>query len=172
MIPSAKLGDALAAFSAIAEVRSRHEATADITAPTVRLGEKLQDSAGGGREPAGAARQRRHRSRACRGRSRAALRTPPCRRPARTAAPDLERRTNLSRVSLRIESGDASATSSEDDGAWGIGDALSDAGHILEIAAGIALIGLAILTPLALLCLLAWLAHRTWVRTGRERALD
>ena len=44
LIPSAKLGDALAAFSAIAEVRSRHEATADITAPTVRTGELLRDS--------------------------------------------------------------------------------------------------------------------------------
>ena len=36
LIPTAKLGDALASFSAIAEVRSRHESTQDITAPTVR----------------------------------------------------------------------------------------------------------------------------------------
>ena len=44
LIPSAKLGDALASFSAIAEVRSRHEATQDITAPTVGVGERLQDA--------------------------------------------------------------------------------------------------------------------------------
>ena len=44
LIPSAKLGDALAAFSGIAEVRSRHEATEDITAATVGAGESLQDS--------------------------------------------------------------------------------------------------------------------------------
>jgi len=41
LIPSAKLGDALAALSAIDEVRSRHEATDDITAPTVATGELL-----------------------------------------------------------------------------------------------------------------------------------
>ncbi|HEX8050027.1 MAG TPA: DUF4349 domain-containing protein, partial [Solirubrobacterales bacterium] len=44
LIPSARLGDALAAFSQIDEVRSRHEATVDITAPTVTTGELLQDS--------------------------------------------------------------------------------------------------------------------------------
>ncbi len=44
LIPSARLGDALASFSAIDEVRTRHEATTDITAPTVALGEQLQDS--------------------------------------------------------------------------------------------------------------------------------
>ena len=36
LIPSAKVGDAMASFSSIAEVRSRHESTRDITAPTVR----------------------------------------------------------------------------------------------------------------------------------------
>jgi hypothetical protein len=44
LIPSAKVGDAMAAFSGIAEVRSRHEATDDITAPTVSATEHLQDS--------------------------------------------------------------------------------------------------------------------------------
>src|SRR5689334_3471451 len=44
LIPSAKLGDALADLSAIDEVRSRHEATADITAPTVNVTELLRDS--------------------------------------------------------------------------------------------------------------------------------
>jgi leucyl-tRNA synthetase len=44
LIPSGKVGDTLAAFSSIDEVRSRHESTQDITAPTIRVGERLRDS--------------------------------------------------------------------------------------------------------------------------------
>src|SRR6201991_2300058 len=44
LIPSRKLDDALAEFSKIAEVRSRHDATNDITAPTVGMTEELRDS--------------------------------------------------------------------------------------------------------------------------------
>ncbi|MDX6595621.1 MAG: hypothetical protein QOI72_1003, partial [Solirubrobacterales bacterium] len=83
----------------------------------------------------------------------------------------LDRRANLSRVSLRIETG-AAATSPEESGGWGIGDALGDAGHILGIAAGVTIVGLAILAPIVLIALLAWLANRTRLRRGRERALS
>lgn len=44
LIPSGKVDDALAAFSRIAEVRSRHDATQDITKPTVGVTEELRDS--------------------------------------------------------------------------------------------------------------------------------
>jgi uncharacterized protein DUF4349 len=170
LIPAAKLSDALAGFSAIDAVVSRHEATDDITAPTVKLGEKLRDSraridgllvqlAGaeseGERAEAEAELSAEHR-RASSLRSRAAK---------------LDRRVNLSRVSLRIETGAAAASSDEGSG-WGIGDALGDAGHILAIAAGVTIVGLAIGGPLALLALLAWLASRAWIRRGRERALQ
>ena len=33
-------------------------------------------------------------------------------------------------------------------------------------------VGLAVLAPIALLALLAWLGRRAWVRAGRERALE
>ena len=82
---------------------------------------------------------------------------------------ELDRRANLSRVSLRIETGAGAASTSN--GSWGIDDALGDAGHILAIAAGVTLIGLAVLGPIALIALLAWLAHHAWVRQRRERAL-
>jgi hypothetical protein len=169
LIPSAKLGDALAAFSAIAEVRSRHEATDDITAPTIRVGERLQDAratidgllvqlAGADSDTERAAveaelaSERRHA---------AAL---------RSSLAKLDRRANLSRVSLRIESDGSSGSSGS--GAWGADDALGDAGHILGIAAGVTVVGLAILAPLALIFLLAWLGARAWRRRSRERALD
>jgi Domain of unknown function (DUF4349) len=167
LIPSARLGDALAAFSAIDEVGSRHEATEDITAPTVSASEKLRDSRARidgllaqlssaetetemNAIEAELDRERHHASR------------------LRSQLDKLEQRTEFSRVSVRIKTG---ASSTDSGGSWGIGDAFHDAGHILGIAAGVALIGLAVLAPLALIALLAWLAHRTWVRAQRRRAL-
>lgn len=167
LIPSAQLGDALAAFSAIDEVRTRHEATEDITAPTVDAGEKLRDSraridgllaqlAAAETETemdvveAELARERRHAA------------------SLRAQLDKLEQRTDFSRVSVRIET-DGSSTDSGS--SWGISDAFGDAGHILGVAAGVTLIGLAVIGPIALLCLLAWFAHRAWVRSQRKRAL-
>ncbi|MDX6634121.1 MAG: hypothetical protein QOF06_324 [Solirubrobacterales bacterium] len=167
LIPSAKLGDALAALSAIDEVRSRHEATDDITAPTVAAGELLQDSkaridsllaqlegaeAESEREAVETelTQERRHRSR------------------LRAQLHHLERRADYSRVLVRIETG---AEEESSGGAWGIGDALDDAGHILAVAAAVTVVALAILGPIALIALLAWLTHRAWVRRERRRVL-
>jgi len=168
LIPSAKLGDALAALSAIDEVRSRHEATDDITAPTVATGELLQDSKAridsllaqleaaeteSEREAVEAelAQERRHRSR------------------LRAQLQHLERRADYSRVLVRIETGAGEESSG---GAWGIGDALDDAGKILAVAAAVTVVALAILGPIALIALLAWLAHRAWLRRERRRVLS
>lgn len=169
LIPSAKLGDALAALSSIDEVRSRHEATDDITAPTVATGELVQDSKAridsllaqleaaeteSEREAVEAelAQERRHRSR------------------LRGQLQDLERRADYSRVLLRIETG--TEESGSGGGTWGVGDALGDAGQILAVAAAVAVVGLAILGPIALVALLAWLTHRAWVRRERRRVLS
>lgn len=168
LIPSAKLPDALAAFSAIDEVRSRHEATADITAPTVSAAELLRearariDSLLGQLEEAETESEREaieaelHHER---------------RHAARLAAQldHLHRRADLSRVSLRIVTGESNESSGG--GAWGIDDAFHDAGHILAVAAAVTVVGLAILGPIALIALLAWATHRAWVRRERRRAL-
>jgi hypothetical protein len=169
LIPSAQLSDALAALSAIDEVRSRHEATDDITAPTVATGELLQDSKAridsllaqleaaeteSEREAVEAelAGERRHRSR------------------LRAQLQHLERRADYSRVLVRIETGGAEESSGG--GAWGIDDALGDAGHILAVAAAVTVVALAIVGPIALIALLAWLAHRARVRRERRRVLS
>lgn len=170
LIPSAKLGDAMAAFSDIAEVRSRHEATTDITAPTVGVAEQLEDSkaridsllaqlAAAETESEREAVEAELRSE----RSRSAVLS--------SQLQSLERRANLSRLSLRIESGEAGAAP-DAGGSWGIGDALDDAGRILAVAAAVTLVGLAVLGPVALIALLAWLAQRAWVRRGRRQALS
>jgi Domain of unknown function (DUF4349) len=169
LIPSAKLSDALAALSGIDEVRSRHEATDDITAPTVQTGELLQDSKAridsliaqleaaeteSEREAVEEelAAERRHRAR------------------LRGQLQHLERRADYSRVLVRIETG--ASEDSSGGGAWGIDDAMSDAGHILAVAAAVAVVALAILGPIALVALLAWLTHRAWIRRERRRVLN
>jgi hypothetical protein len=168
MIPSGKVGDAMAGFSRIGEVRSRQEATTDITAPTVSTAERLQDSQAridsllaqlaaaeteGERETV-EAELRGERRRA------AAL---------RAQLQNLDRRASLSQVSLRIVGGEGSAP--DEGGAWGVGDALDSAGRILAVGAGVALLGLAVVAPLALLALLAWLARRIYLRRARQSAL-
>jgi Domain of unknown function (DUF4349) len=169
LIPSDGLSDSLAALSAIDEVRSRHEATTDITAPTVSTGELLRDSQAridsllaqlegaeteGEREAVEAelSQERRHRAR------------------LRGSLQHLQHRAAFSRVSLRIETGKQQESS--DSGAWGIGDAFHDAGQVLTVAAAVTLIGLAILGPIALIALLAWLSHRAWVQRERRRVLS
>jgi hypothetical protein len=168
LIPSARLGDALAAFSAIDQVRSRHEATADITKPTVAVGEELRDSRA--RVDSLLAQLASAEAESERDAIEAELRDE--RRHAaqlRSQAARLRQRADFSRVSLRIEAGPSTGASGGD---WGIGDAWGDARHILGIAAGVTVIGLAVIAPLALIALLAWLAHRLWLRARRERALD
>ncbi|MDQ2631129.1 MAG: DUF4349 domain-containing protein, partial [Actinomycetota bacterium] len=169
LIPSDKLGDALAALSAIDEVLSRHEATTDITAPTVTTGELLRDSKAridsllaqleeaeteSEREVVEAElrQERRHRAR------------------LRASLQNLQRRADLSRVLVRIETG-VKDTPSEG-GSWGVTDALDDAGKILAVAAAVTVVALAILGPIALIVLLAWLTHRAWVRRERRRVLS
>lgn len=169
LIPSAKLGDAMADFSAIGEVRSRREATTDITAPTVRTGEQLRDSRA--KIEGLLAQLASADTDAERTATEAELRAE--RRHSaylRSQLSNLERRANLSRVSLRIETGEADA-SSGGSSSWGIGEALGEAGRILSIAAGVTIIGLAVVGPIALIALLAWLANRARVRRGRQRAL-
>lgn len=165
LIPAAKLSDALAGFSGIDTVVSRHEATDDITAPTVRIGEHLRDSratidgllvqlAGADTDEERAEVEAELRAER---RHAASL---------RSQATKLDRRANFSRVSLRIVTDTASTSSDSGGGGWGVDDALGDAGHILAIAAGVTIVGLAVLGPIALIALLAWLANR-----ARERAL-
>ncbi len=57
-------------------------------------------------------------------------------------------------------------------GAWTIGDAFHDAGRVLTVVAGVALVAGAALLPLALLIGLTAAAWRGWVRRQRGRALD
>jgi hypothetical protein len=172
LIPSRKLDDTLAAFSQIAEVRERHDATNDITAPTVGASEELRDSNAsieGLLKELGDVETEEERESV-----EARLREERRQHAAIRARLDhLGKRATMSEVTLRIvtDHGAGVTPPSKDEGGWGVGDALHDAGHILTIAAGVALVGLAILGPIALVLLLIWLANRFRVRRLRERAL-
>jgi hypothetical protein len=87
-------------------------------------------------------------------------------------------RNRLQRVNNRASFADVrvalvpSGAADDEGGAWTPGDAFDDALRVLEVAAGVALIAAAVLLPLALIWLLAWLARRGVSRRRRERALD
>ncbi len=124
-------------------MRSRHDATNDITAPTVGVTEELRDSNASiegllkelGNVETEAEREsvearlreerRRHAS-------------------IRASLEHLHKRASMSEVSLRIVTGHGAgrrpAGQGKSGGSWSVGDALHDAGHILTIAAGVLLI--------------------------------
>jgi hypothetical protein len=171
LIPSGKVGDAMAAFSRIGEVVSRHEQTTDITAPTVGTNERLQDSeariegllAQLGEATTDSEREAVEAVLGSERRHAANL---------KSKLAGLHQRADLSRVTVRIDGGrGAVSPSGDEEEGWGIGSALDDAGHLLSVAAGVTIVALAVLSPLLLLALLAWLAGRTWTRRARERAL-
>jgi hypothetical protein len=169
LIPSSRLSDALAGLSEIGEVRSREEDTDDITFPTVNVAELLQDSKA--RIDSLLAQLAESETESEREAVEAELRQERRHRASlRSDLQRLQRRADLSRVLVRIETDAAENPFS--DGAWGVNDALEDAGKILGVAAAIAVVALAILGPIALIVLLAWLAHRTWVRRERRRVLS
>ena len=169
LVPSRRLSDSLAALSQIGPVRSRSDAAVDVTAPTIGLQERARDSRAkvdgliveleaattGSERESIEAELRAERSRLARLRSRLSA---------------MERRTHFARVSVRVVS-DPGAAASAGGGSWGIGDALSDAGRILAIAAGVTVVALAVLAPIALILILALAGQRAWLRRSRERAL-
>ncbi len=171
LLPSQSLDDSLGDLSTIAELRSREETTTDITAPTVTVQERLRDARA---EIEGLLKQLAD---ADTDEERAAVKAQLAFQRQRVAGlretrNALERRANLSRVSVVVVTGDADVLGSGEEDQWTLGDALHDAGRVLAVAAGVTLVGLAVLAPIALLALLVWLTRRAWVRQSRERALE
>ncbi len=73
------------------------------------------------------------------------------------------------RVSLQAKRGGVIPV---DDGTWTPGDAVRDAGRVLEVAAGVVVVAGSVLLPLALLALLGVAASRVAGRRGRDRMLE
>jgi hypothetical protein len=168
-IPSARLDDTLARLSELAHVGALSQSASDITSAVVSASDQLADARA---ERAallralGKATTDRQiaslKARLADNRSEIAQR--------KGALDGQRRRADLATVSVTVQ-GTGEATKN-DDGAWTPRDALHDAGRVLEIAGGVALIALAVLAPLAILAALALLAGRTLRRRRREGALD
>ena len=86
------------------------------------------------------------------------------------ALAELGREVSYATVDLSIEGNRGSGGAVPGD-RWTPGDALKDAGRVLEVIAGVLVIALAIALPLAILVVLATLAGRLTRRRRRERAL-
>lgn len=168
-IPTARLQRALADLSRLAHVRERSQASRDITAQTVSARDRLQE-----------ARQERQSLLRQLGRAvtinetdslKARLRLVNRRiGAARASVERVTNRASFANVSVAVVA-DAGAGAAPD-GGWTPGDAFADAVRVLEVAAGVLLIALALGIPLALLAGLGWLAGRVVTRRRRERALD
>jgi hypothetical protein len=168
-IPSARLDDTLARLSKLAHVGALNQSASDITSAFVSAADQLSDARA---ERAallralGKATTDRQitslKARLADNRSEIAQR--------KGALDAQRRRADLATVSVTVQ-GTGTATK-QDDGAWTPRDALHDAGRVLEVAGGVALIALAVLAPLAILAALALLAGRMLRRHRRESALD
>jgi hypothetical protein len=84
----------------------------------------------------------------------------------------LNQQIGFSQLSLQINARTVPTPVSHGSGGFGIGKAAHDAGRVLTVAAGVALITLAALTPIALLAALLWWVGAALRRRRREQALD
>ncbi len=84
----------------------------------------------------------------------------------------LNHQVNYSEVYVTVQARTAPAPVSHGGGGFTIGKAAHDAGRVLTVAAGVALIALAAITPVALVIALVWWVGSALKRRKREQALD
>jgi hypothetical protein len=169
-IPTDKLDRALAALSQLGHVvessRSLDDITRSFTSAQERLTEARAERRGLLRALARATTQQQIDS------LKAQLRTVASKIRARKGQlASLRRRADLSTVSLTVRgTGERSETGGG--GSWTPGEAAGDALRVLEVLAGIALIGLAVLVPTGLIAAAIAFGVRFGRRRRREAALD
>ena len=84
----------------------------------------------------------------------------------------LNHQVNYSEVYVTVQARTAPAPISHGGGGFTVGKAAHDAGRVLTVAAGVALIALAAITPVALVVALLWWVGSALKRRRREQALD
>ncbi len=167
-IPVRRLSTALARLSALASVRSRNESSLDVTEQVEQARDRVVALKA---ERRSLLRQlERATSLDETTRLRARLRSVEARLDSATSVrAQLRQRTTYSAVLVEVVT---EKPRDEAAGPWTPRDALGDAGRVLEVSAGVALVALAVLLPLALLALIAWPLGRAVQRRRREGALD
>ena len=167
-VPTARLQKTIADLSRLAHVRGRSQATRDITAEGVsargRLRE-LEKERQGLLRALGAATTL-NETESIKARLRIVNRSIAS---ARASLARVNNRARYANVSVTLVADRSAATGG---GSWTPGDALHDAARVLEVAAGVALIALAIALPIGVIVALFALAARATTRRRRSRALD
>ena len=167
-IPATELDAALTDLSELGDVISRTEAAQDITQPFVRAQRRYAATL----ESIEKLRSRlieadTHEERRL---TRLRIRTLEAQADAyETQRDQVARQARFASVAVEITS---NGPGSDDDGGWSLGDAVDDAGDVLRTLAGIGLVSLAILVPIALVGALAFWIVTATRRHSRERALD
>ncbi|HEY8465660.1 MAG TPA: DUF4349 domain-containing protein [Solirubrobacterales bacterium] len=164
-IPTRNLDAALDELSGLADVRSFSEGSTDITAPFVSARDRMRDLRAERRsllaqiEAATDPTELDELKERLAGVNRRLAR-------AEAAFSRVKHRAQQSRVTLQITSDGA------EEGGWSLEDALDDAGRVLTVVAGVALIAAAALLPLALIAAIAFFVLRAARGRAREGALD
>ena len=168
-IPYKHLDAALTDLSGLADVIARTEGGEDITARAVRARKDLARTLDGIREARIELIQAdtREERLVIKSRIDSLQATADA---EQTALNGVKRQGRFATVGVEVTSD--SPGSDDDDGGWTLGDALDDAGRVLEVIGGIALISLAVLLPLSLIAALAAFAISRTRRRAREKALD
>jgi len=167
-VPSATLDDTLAALSELANVKSRTEQSQDITKVYVTAKDRLvglraeRDSLAARIRAATTDAEVQQLQAQLAAVNRAIA-------DAKSELNAVENRAQLASVTIVITS-EGAGTSDDDDG-WSFGDALDDAGKVLEVGAGVALISAAVLLPLAIIAAIAYFVVSAANRRAREKAL-
>ena len=170
-VPERRLQRALERLSAIGKVRNRTQAAQDITGAVVSVRSRLRDAR---TERESLLKQlakatTTNETTSIRARLRIVSRQIAA---AKSDLRSVKRRASTSSVSVTLEADkDAGAAAGGNDD-WSPGDALKDAGRVLEVTASVLLVAGAVALPLGLIALLVWLAARQASHRRRERALD
>ncbi|WP_320668828.1 DUF4349 domain-containing protein [Patulibacter defluvii] len=173
VVPTARLDATVAQLSRIGRLVRLDRSTQDVTSQAVSLADQLADVR--------ADRQsvRRQLAAATSPQRRAALRRELNLLSSRIARLEgrqrvLRRQTDTSRIRLAlVTSGDdAIALPAAEDGRWGIGDALDDAGRVVEVAGGVLLIAGVILVPLGLVAGAALALRRRRRAAAADQLVD
>lgn len=171
-VPSAQADAVLARLSRLAHVSSLSQSSTDITAGFVSTAAQLADARAerrallkalaGARTPAGIARLK---ARIAANHRQIAL--------LEAQRRDLRRRADNTTIVVTVTArGAAPRGTGHGGGGWTPRDAAHDALRVLEVAAGVLLIALAVTVPLGLLALPALFGARAARRRRREHALD
>lgn len=169
-LPSGRLDATLTKLSALADVGSLDQQARDITGPVDLAADRLSDARaerrGVQRALARATTERQIRVlrvRLGQARSQVAQLTGELRA--------VRRRADLATVSVTVTAGQGAPAEEDQGGAWTPGDAADDAVRVLELAAGVFLVGAAVLLPLVLLGAAGTAAGRRLQRRRRDAAL-